>query len=84
MFPTPVPCERGEYLDQVNGCTQCGEGTYSAGGTISLCSNCPAGKTVASGHGSSESDCSWSKFGYLINMHQPSSFINPIYSIQSI
>ena len=53
----------GKYLDQVNGCTQCGEGTYSPGGTISLCSNCPAGKTVAPGHGSSESDCSWSKSG---------------------
>ena len=59
----------GKYLDQVNGCTQCGEGTYSAGGTISLCSNCPAGKTVASGHGSSQSDCSWSKSEYLININ---------------
>ena len=52
----------------MNGCTTCGEGTYSAGGTVSLCSNCPSGKTVGRGDGSSQSDCSWSKSIYEINL----------------
>ena len=41
----------------------CREGTYSPEETVSVCASCPAWKTVASGHGSSESDCSWSKSG---------------------
>ncbi|KAL5246540.1 hypothetical protein ACHWQZ_G018681 [Mnemiopsis leidyi] len=56
---TWAPCPAAHYLDQVEGCIQCGEGTYSSGGTTSSCSNCPTGKTVEAGSGTSESDCTW-------------------------
>ncbi|KAL5246830.1 hypothetical protein ACHWQZ_G018880 [Mnemiopsis leidyi] len=56
---TWVPCLAAHYLDQIQGCRQCSEGTYSSGGTSSSCSNCPTGKTVAAGSGTSESDCTW-------------------------
>ena len=65
----PVLCESGNYyLDQVNGCTLCAQGTYSAGGTVSSCLSCPEGKSVATGQGILESDCSWSKFIYLTDI----------------
>ncbi|KAL5246604.1 hypothetical protein ACHWQZ_G018723 [Mnemiopsis leidyi] len=54
-----IPCPAAHYLDQVQGCRQCSEGTYSSGGTASSCSNCPTGKTVEAGSGTSESDCTW-------------------------
>ena len=57
-----VPCPTAHYLDQIHGCRQCSEGTYSSGGTTSSCSNCPTGKTVAAGTGSSQSDCYWSEY----------------------
>ena len=56
-----VPCSAAHYLDQVHGCRQCSEGTYSSGGTTSSCSNCPTGKTVAAGSGTSQADCYWSE-----------------------
>ena len=69
MWTIPVPCGSGSYLDQVNGCTTCGEGTYSAGGTVSLCSNCPSGKTVGRGDGISQNDCTWSKSRYFYTLY---------------
>ena len=59
-----VPCAGGKYLNEATGCQSCEVGTYSAGGTVSQCSNCPSGKTVARGNGGSESDCTWSKSGF--------------------
>ncbi|KAL5246618.1 hypothetical protein ACHWQZ_G018733 [Mnemiopsis leidyi] len=56
---TWIPCPAAHYLDQVQGCRQCSEGTYSSGGTTSSCYNCPTGKTVAAGSGTSQSDCYW-------------------------
>ena len=50
----------------MDGYKPCREGTYSPEEIVSVCVSCPAGKTVASGVGSSESDCSWSKSGYFI------------------
>ena len=59
-----VPCAGGQYLNEATGCQSCEVGTYNAGGTVSQCSNCPSGKTVARGNGGSESDCTWSKSGF--------------------
>ena len=63
---TSVPCASGFYLDEESGCQPCDEGTYSEGQFATVCSACPPHKTVESGQGVSEQDCSWSKFFIVI------------------
>ena len=56
------PCEAGKYLDEETGCNDCPEDHWSdAGNSLATCTECPAGKGVDSGSGTSESACTWSK-----------------------
>ena len=60
-FTISEPCLAGQYLDQENGCQDCLSDQWSSGGTATSCTNCPNGKGVEAGLGSSEEDCAWSK-----------------------
>ena len=56
------PCKAGQYLDQTTGCQNCPEDQWSAADNkLTTCTACPSGKGVASGSGTSESACTWSK-----------------------
>ena len=58
------PCEAGKYANkaEVPGCHDCPEDYWSdAGNSLATCTECPAGKGVDSGSGTSESACTWSK-----------------------
>ena len=55
------PCSAGQYLDPQSGCQDCPADQWSTGGIATSCSNCPDGKGVEAGLGSSEEDCVWSK-----------------------
>ncbi|XP_063688431.1 major surface-labeled trophozoite antigen 417-like [Bolinopsis microptera] len=55
-------CIAGQFLDQTNGCTDCPADEWSAAAnTATTCTACPTGKEVATGKGTKESDCTWSK-----------------------
>lgn len=54
-----LDCEPGSYMDSSTGCTACPEGSFSPGGSVSSCSPCPVGRTVASGEGTCEASCVW-------------------------
>lgn len=49
-----LPCDAGRYLDEVSGCMECSEATYSVGAFSATCTPCAEGKTVAAGLGFSE------------------------------
>lgn len=53
------PCSKGQYLDQTNGCQNCPKDQWSDGGLVASCTNCPDGKEVAEGAGTSASSCTW-------------------------
>ena len=55
------PCNKGQYLDQTQGCKNCPENQWSTGGKVDKCTPCADGKEVAAGAGESETDCTWSK-----------------------
>ena len=56
------PCDAGKYLDPDTGCQTCDADTYSpANNKLAKCIDCPAGKEVAAGTGTQESDCKWSE-----------------------
>ena len=63
-----MTCDAGFYVDtnKCSTCAPCLQGTYSAGGTVLSCTNCPTGKTVSEGEGKSETDCIWGEI-YLYN-----------------
>ena len=65
----PVTCDAGFYVDtdKCSTCAPCLQGTYSAGGTVLSCTNCPTGKTVSEGEGKSETDCTWGEIYLLKN-----------------
>ncbi|XP_063690836.1 very low-density lipoprotein receptor-like [Bolinopsis microptera] len=53
-------CFAGQYLDQSTGCQACPADQWSlAANAASTCTACPAGKGVASGSGTQQSDCTW-------------------------
>ena len=56
-----MTCDAGFYVDtnKCSTCAPCLQGTYSAGGSVLSCTNCPTGKTVSEGEGKSETDCTW-------------------------
>ena len=61
------PCEAGYLLDPTDGCQPCPMDEYSAAGNeAATCTKCPEGKGVASGEGTQDSDCKWSKLLKLI------------------
>ena len=57
------PCvAAGQFVNQTTGCQNCSEHHWSAAGNLAAtCTACPTGKGVASGSGTKESDCTWSK-----------------------
>ena len=61
--PCPLCTAAGQYVHPETGCQNCPADHWSvAGNTATTCTACPSGKGVASGSGTQESDCSWSKF----------------------
>ena len=64
---SPEACSQGQYLDQAAGCKNCPVDEWSNGGSVGNCQSCPANKGVASGAGTSEAACTWSKL--FINKH---------------
>ena len=64
-----MPCSGGFYLDQNDGCLECGTGTYSPGGTTSSCTSCPDGKSSLAGTAIQESDCTWGEITVLENLN---------------
>ena len=63
---SPEDCSSGQYLDQTTGCKNCLADHWSAGGQVAQCTQCPADKGVAAGAGTSETDCTWSKFVFEV------------------